>query len=42
MNTSPGIPKQIEELLITNRRGLLGNAGVFAVTTWSAIKGNRL
>ncbi len=32
MNTSPGIPKQIEELLISNRRGFLRNAGLFAVT----------
>lgn len=32
MNTSHGIPKQIEELLITNRRGFLRNAGLFAVT----------
>jgi CO/xanthine dehydrogenase Mo-binding subunit len=32
MNTSPGVPKQIEELLTTNRRGFLRNAGLFAVT----------
>jgi len=32
MNTSPGIPKHIDDLLATNRRGFLRNAGLFAVT----------
>jgi nicotinate dehydrogenase subunit B len=32
MSTSSGIPKQIEDLLITHRRGFLRNAGLFAVS----------
>ncbi len=32
MNTSPGVPKQIEDVLITHRRGFLRNAGLFAVS----------
>ncbi len=32
MSTSSGIPRQIEEVLITHRRGFLRNAGLFAVS----------
>ncbi len=32
MSVSHGIPKQIEELLVTNRRGFLRNAGLLAVS----------
>ncbi len=32
MNTVPGIPQQIEEALITHRRGFLRSAGLFAVS----------
>lgn len=38
MSTSPGIPKQIEDLLSTHRRGFLRNTGLFAVSlgAWTA------
>ena len=32
MNTTPGIPQQIEDVLITHRRGFLRSAGLFAVS----------
>jgi CO/xanthine dehydrogenase Mo-binding subunit len=32
MSTTSGIPQQIEEVLITHRRGFLRNAGLFAVS----------
>src|ERR1700739_4968327 len=32
MNTTSGIPQQIEDVLVTHRRGFLRNAGLFAVS----------
>ena len=32
MNASDRIPKQIEEVLVTHRRGFLRNAGLLAVS----------
>ena len=32
MNSSPGIPKQIEDVLLTHRRGFLKSAGLLAVS----------